>query len=433
MLWVDPTKNSLQTIVASYRPGRYHFAFWPTSAAAPGRRGGFRKQGAVAGVDMAMVDFAVPGTTAWMPAHLAQLRVTPETTLPAIPADLTRPLFPGLDLWDMWPLQEQGGHAALIGGSHWWFILAAPTLPDPDDRHAIARIRLVEQREGNWIDHGNAFPDGFTPGSREWAGSAVRRPDSLALDLYFTAAGRSGDGATSWEQRIFACAGLLSAEAAKAGIVWQAPEEIIVADDRLYQRVDANSGRAGFIKGFRDPAWFVDPADGLEYLLFTASLVDAGSEYDGAIGWARRSADGHWRLLPPLVTMDGINNEPERPHVVAHEGRYYLFFSTQRRMFAPGVAAGPNGLYGLVADQLTGPWRPLNGSGLVAANPAGAPLQAYSWWVTAALDVHGFADLPGVAEVPADADACWRRAHFGGVPAPVFRLALDGAASRLIA
>ncbi len=130
--------------------------------------------------------------------------------------------------------------------------------------------------------------------------------------------------------------------------------------------------------------------------------------------------------LDPVLRVDGLNNELERPHIVARDGRYYLFFSTQRRVFAPDGPNGPNGLYAMVAEQVLGPYRPVNGSGLVAANPAEAPYQSYSWWVTGELDVAGFIEMPGLMDDPANESAETRRAHFGGVPAPRFRIALDG-------
>jgi levansucrase len=130
--------------------------------------------------------------------------------------------------------------------------------------------------------------------------------------------------------------------------------------------------------------------------------------------------------LDPLLVCDGLNNELERPHIVARDGHYYLFFSTQRRVFAPGGPDGPNGLYGMVAEHVLGPYRPLNGSGLVAANPPQAPFQTYSWWVTGELEVAGFVEMPGLMSDPANESAETRRAQFGGVPAPRFRIALDG-------
>jgi levansucrase len=382
--------------------------------------------------DQGRAPIAPRARSAWEADHLACLTTDGSTTIPVIDPELSRPLFAGLDLWDMWPLQEPDGSTAKVNGGEIWFILSSPQLADPDLRHAIARIRLIERRDGEWVDHGHAFPDNFTPGSREWAGSAVRNPADGSITLYFTAAGTRGDRRDNWQQRIFATQGQLHTSSPRLSIAWQMPVEILFADGVHYQRVTPQVGRAGFIKGFRDPAWFIDPADGAEYLLFTASLVHAASEFDGAIGCAQRTIGGLWRLLPPLLSMDGVNNEPERPHVIHHAGRYYLFFSTQTRMFAPAVTAGPNGLYGMVADHMAGPWRPMNGSGLVAANPATAPQQAYSWWVAADLQVYGFADLIGEsADRPVD-DPIWRRAHFAGVPAPQFQLMLSGENSGIV-
>jgi len=62
----------------------------------------------------------------------------------------------------------------------------------------------------------------------------------------------------------------------------------------------------------------------------------------------------------------------------------------------------------------------------VIANPASVPAQAYSWWVTGEGEVRGFINYWGtnrdvIAETPE-----FRRKHFGGTPAPAFRLAFDG-------
>jgi levansucrase len=85
----------------------------------------------------------------------------------------------------------------------------------------------------------------------------------------------------------------------------------------------------------------------------------------------------------------------------------------------------------MVAPALMGPYEPLNGTGLVAANPPEAPCQAYSWWVTSDLEVAGFVDLTGLDGQPPVDDPAWRRAHFGGMPAPRFRLVLDGNRARV--
>ena len=96
-----------------------------------------------------------------------------------------------------------------------------------------------------------------------------------------------------------------------------------------------------------------------------------------------------------------------------HGGHYYAFWSTQTATFADGLRHAPVGLYGMVANAMDGPWRPINGSGLVLANPAARPQQTYSWYVDASLTVCSFVDvLPD--------------GSFGGMPAPLMQLELDG-------
>ncbi len=377
-----------------------------------------------------MEDLAQVAASRWTAEAVAAVRQDATTTIPLIDAGTLAAAkacgVAGIDLWDMWPVQLADGTTASISGGTLWMILSAPVLADSDLRHGIARIRLVLERDGAWIDCGEALSDGHCPGSREWAGTAVLNRATSAVTLYFTAAGRRGELAASFAQRLFETVGTLVGEGAGTRIIgWSEPVESLVADGRHYMLVDQVTGVPGFIKGFRDPAFFRDPADGAEYLLFTASIPDAASAWNGAVGVARR-ADGAWVALDPLLRVDGLNNELERPHIVARDGRYYLFFSTQRRVFAPGGPDAPNGLYAMVAEQVLGPYRPINGHGLVAANPPEAPYQTYSWWVTGELEVAGFIEMPGLTSDPANETAAVRRAHFGGVPAPRFRIALDG-------
>ncbi len=377
---------------------------------------------------------AEEGTSQWCATHVAAIGDISANTIPLVDAAIARPLCAGLDLWDMWPLQLADGATARFDGWTLWMILSAPLLPDPDERHHIARIRLFAQRAGEWHDCGNALPDGFNPGSREWAGSALFDPESGRVTLFYTVAGYAGETPRSYAQRLFQTSGTLHFSEGAARIDgWSAPAESFRSDNDRYVLVDQAEGKPGFIKGFRDPAHFRDPRDGADYLLFTASLKQSQSAWNGAIGIARANGASlrEWTLLPPLLAADGLNNEQERPHVIFHGGLYYLFWSTQRHVFAPDAPSGPNGLYGMVAPALSGPYQPLNGTGLVAANPDAAPFQTYSWWVTGELDVVGFVDLVGVEGAVKIDDPAWRRSHFGGVPAPKFRIELDGSTARV--
>jgi levansucrase len=368
-------------------------------------------------------------TSAWTADAVAGIPADAYEQAPVISGDDVRRILPGYDLWDYWPVQERDGRTAAIAGGTLYMFLSAPAGPDPEDRHGIARIRLIHHRADAWHDLGPLLPDGFSPGSREWSGSAFVDADHRYVTLYFTAAGRRGETMVSFEQRLF------ETEAALAVVDdvpvlkdWSVPQELVAADGIIYEDDMAGGGAIGTIKAFRDPFWFCDPANGADYILFSGSLAASSSHWNGAIGLAKRGSRG-WELALPLITADGLNNELERPHIVHHDGRYHCFWSTQRKVFAANGPQGPTGLYGMVADKLCGPWRPLNGTGLVFGNPRARPIQAYSWQVLADLSVISFADRLNLTTEPSDTQEA--RAHFGGTAAPEFKLILAGDTARL--
>ena len=363
-------------------------------------------------------------TTIWSRDAVAAIAHRPIPEVPHIAAQSRAPVLPGHDLWDYWPVQERDGRTAEIAGGALQMLLSAPVLPDPESRHGLARIRLMHETPHGWRDLGDLLPDGFAPGSREWSGSAIVTPQHDRVTLYFTAAGHRGEAEPSFDQRLFETSATLSiADGVPRLAEWSVPVESVAADGQIYSRDMTGGGAIGTIKAFRDPAWFCDPADGAEYIVFAASLAQSSSPWNGAIGVAR-GGGGQWTLEPPLITADGVNNELERPHLVHSDQRYYCFWSTQRKVFADGGPSGPTGLYGMVAEHLAGPWTPLNGTGLVCGNPPDAPIQAYSWLVLGDLSVISFVDRPGLTGDPVDVAEA-RRA-FGGTPAAPFRIVLDG-------
>ena len=366
-------------------------------------------------------------TFRWTPAHVAAIGDGAQAAAPVI-AGVPAPVLPGIDIWDHWPIIDRAGRTVDFPGGPLIIALTAPVLPDPDARHAIARLRLTQAGTDGWRDFGHLLPDDLDPGSREWAGTTVLEPDGRTVSLYYTSAGVRGEAVPSFRQRLLLTRGELSIEDGYARVTgWTSPVEIVAPDDRLYQSDMTGGGAVGAIKAFRDPFPFIDD-DGVEHVLFTASRFGSDSAWNGQIGIARRDGD-RWTLLPPLVDADGLNNELERPHIVRQDGRLLLFWSTQAKVFADGGPRGPTGLYGLVADDLYGPWRPLNGTGLVIANPGEAPFQAYSWLVLDDLSVWSFADLVGLRHPPVDVAAA-RRA-FVGTPAPVVTLSVEGDTTRV--
>ena len=356
----------------------------------------------------------------------AVIPTPPNRMAPVLGPPETRPLIAGVDLWDMWPLARPDGSTADVAGGVLWFALSAPILPDPADRHALARIRLLLECDGAWIDCGNAMPDGFTPGSREWSGSALLRGGRVTL--FFTAAGRRGEARVTFEQRLCHTTGTLAVSGGMPRIAdWSPVQETVRADSATYVIANQTEGGPGRIKAFRDPAYFRDPADGASYLLFAASLAAAAPYADGAIGLARATNDTlqSWALLPPLLHATGVNTELERPHLLHRDGRYILLWCTQRHVFAAGGPAGPTGLYGMEAGQLFGPYRPLNDDGLVLANPETEPAQAYSWWVTGEGRITSFVDYWGMEGRSFKQHPELVREQFGGVPAPFLQISIE--------
>jgi levansucrase len=373
-----------------------------------------------------------PGSPfAWTRRHLDRLVETAATTPAVIEAGSPARVLPDDDVWDLWPVQEADGSPSVVCGQELWMALSAPAVGHPEARHDVARLRLLARAGDEWDDLGNVFDDDASPGSREWSGSAVRRADG-SVSIYYTAAGHRGETRPTYVQRVIEARPKLVTSGGRIRL--EGPVEhhgVLRSDGRTYLPADELDGGPGRIRAFRDPGWFREPADGRQYLLVAAS-VPWQDRFMGAVALAAERRGG-WSLLSPLVIADGINHELERPHVVVHESRYYLFLVTQRHNFHPPGSA-PTGLYGFVAPSLTGPYEPLNGSGLVIRNPSDEPDQAYAWWVLPDLRAIGFVNYRSAQGTDMrHAAATEARACFGGTIAPVVQLALDGATTSIVA
>ena len=375
-------------------------------------------------------------TTAWKPQHLQQLRVLDENVLPVfVPADRVSPSAESY-FWDFWPVLTESGELAEIDGTELWMSLSAPRNGDPDQRHHLARLHFHTRRSGVWQDRGHLLPSGFTLGSHEWSGSAIYYPENRELRLFYTVVGESRSPGPSYVQGLAqACGTVVTTPAGISVVDWREQTESVPSDGQFYAVADQVEGEAGFIKAFRDPYYFLDPASGKPYLMFTASVANPTSRFAGAIGIAE--ADVHtgypWRLCPSLFEADGVNNELERAHIIYHDDLYYLFWSTQQRTFSPDCAA-PTGLYGAVSSSIMGPYQPLNDSGLVLSNPVSAPSQCYAWQVMPDLRVISFIDHVPTAPATAAAGQDLPATHaFVGTVAPEVHLRLAGDRTQLCA
>jgi len=370
--------------------------------------------------------------TAWTPEDLATLDRR-GTEIPVIAAADVVPVLPGQDIWDVWPLQDEDGSVAQIGGGEIWICLAAETRFDPELRHDVARTRFLFRQGAVWTDCGNLFPDDLNPGSREWSGSAMLLDDRRTIIAYFTATGRRGEAEKSFEQRLFQARGTLAWDGARpVARDWTEARPLCDADGVQYRDLTQVQMVNGKLKGFRDPGFFVDPADKRVHLFFAGSMGQSAEDLDGVIGRAEAGGpEGPFLLAAPVVVAEGVAGELERPHMIVHDGRYYLFWSCHAHVLRPVPADAPTGLYGMVGDTPAGPFAPLNGSGLVLSNPAAEPTQGYCWQVLDTLEVVSFVNYWGLAGRSVE-DPAVKRAQFGGTFAPRLRIALDGATTTLV-
>jgi len=351
-------------------------------------------------------------------------------------------------IWDTWLLRNRDGSIAEIDGYRVIFSLSAPKELLPGKRHDVATIRYFYSADGKtWTCGGTAFDDDAF-GSRQWAGSALY--DDGTVYLYYTAAGYRDEEELSYQQRIAVGAGG-TIETDKGGLSIDGPwsHEIILEPDGEYYEREAQS--RGMIYTFRDPWFFEDPVTHDTCLLFEANTpvpegdnpYDCDSvheEFNGSVGLAvSESGDPtDWDLREPLLEGVCTNQELERPHLVVRDGSYYLFISSHEHTFAPGLV-GYDALYGFVADSLRGEYEPLNGSGLVATNPASAPFQTYSWLAYPHREeilvnsFFNYYDLRGlslddVAGLPPEE----QQRRFGGTLAPTLRIELSGTETRIL-
>jgi levansucrase len=386
-------------------------------------------------------------TPAWTREQAATIGRDEATVAPIIyPPE--RRIDPSVHIWDTWLLRDRDGTIAEIDGWRVFLSLTAPSDLLPGKRHDVATLRYFYSRDGRrWHPGGRVFSGGEF-GSRQWAGSALY--DDGDLYIYYTAAGKADERDLSYSQEIaMATGGTVETDDDELAIEgpWE-HRSVLHPDGHYYETEDQYRG---MIYTFRDPWFYEDPATGKAWLLFEANTpVPEGSdacgsdpiqqEFNGSVGIAESPTGdpADWELRPPLLDAVCVNQELERPHVVRRDDRYYLFVSSHRHTFAPGLD-GVDGLYGFVADSLRGEYRPLNGSGLVVANPANAPFQAYSWLAfdhpedVLVESFFGYFDydrpsLDDVALLPEGEQ--FRR--FGGTLAPTLRIHLDGDRSRVL-
>jgi levansucrase len=416
--------------------------------------------------------------SSWPRSRAADIELSQETRIPLLSS--VTPLSENIWAWDSWVLRHPDGSQAKVHGHYLLFSLTAGRSLAPEDRHNNARIGYWISNNGkDWTFKGPVFKETESLGSRQWSGSAVYKNGKVYL--FYTAVGQKNDPWVSMEQRLALAKGSLVEDGDGVSLKDWSPHQVILEAEGTYYQTDAQSvfdpehpdrrtaapgpegarddGGSDIIYSFRDPWYFEDPETGKSMLLFAAntpgvshdkrcqkaSLGDADAainkgiprgavQYNGSVGLAIAPDPNNlfvWERKPAILNAECVNQQLEIPRFVFKDGKYYLFAASHTFTFANALKpVGLDALYGFVADDLTGNYEPLNGSGLVLGNPEEDPIQTFAWVVLKdglVISYVNYYNLEGLSpgdiyDQPVD----YLRQHFGGTLAPTIALDIEG-------
>ncbi|MED2944956.1 glycoside hydrolase family 68 protein [Bacillus swezeyi] len=320
-----------------------------------------------------------------------------------------------IDVWDTWPLQNADGTVAEYKGYHIVFGLAG----DPDNG-SDTFIYMFYKKVGDdsldsWKNAGRVFKDSdkyaandpyLKDQAEEWSGSATLTSDGEVRLFYTNRHPWDGEKHLGKQTLTTAQVNLSQPDADTLKIKGIEDFKSIFegGNGKVYQNVDQAFSEGNFMNNhtLRDPHYIED--NGHKYLIFEANT---GTEYgyegeeslynkayyggsnkffqaeknkllksskkelatlaNGAIGIIEINDDYTLnKVMKPLVVSNTVTDEIERPNIFKKDGKWYLFTSSRgSKMTIDGIDDEDIYLLGYVSDSLTGPYKPLNKTGLV--------------------------------------------------------------------
>ncbi|MCB2295250.1 glycoside hydrolase family 68 protein [Clostridium algoriphilum] len=317
-----------------------------------------------------------------------------------------------LDVWDSWPLQNADGTVANYKGYNINFALAGDPKNPSDTFVHIFYQKIGDTSIDSWKSAGRAFKDtdkevpndAFLKDQKEeWSGSATLTSDG-EVRLFYT--DRQSPNAPTYGKQILTTAQVNlsqpTADTLKVDGVEDQKSIFDGADGEMYQNVLQSVGVDKDNHTFRDPHYVEE--NGHKYLVFEANTgtkdgyqgekslynqayygssnaffqtekskllqspkKDYASVANGALGIIEINDDYTLKkVMKPLITSNTITDEIERANVFKMNGKWYLFTDSRgSKMTIDGVGDKDVYMLGFVADSLTGPYKPLNKTGLV--------------------------------------------------------------------
>ncbi|WP_102707821.1 glycoside hydrolase family 68 protein [Terribacillus saccharophilus] len=319
-----------------------------------------------------------------------------------------------MDVWDTWPLQNPDGTVADYNGYQIVFGLAG----DPKDA-SDTFIYMFYKKSGDdsidaWKNAGRVFDDNdkfngdkiLAGQQEEWSGSAAFIDGEIRL--FYTNRGGFDESQGIFGKQTLTTAKVNVSEKDTNSLQVDGVEDYKSIYDggngKTYENVNKAFEDRNFANNhtLRDPHYIEDK--GKKYLVFEANT---GTEYgysgeeslynrayygngmkffrkefnqlqnsdkkstaelaNGAIGIVEINDDYTLKKeMKPLVVSNTVTDEIERPNIFKKDGKFYLFTSTRgAKMTIDGIDNEDIYMLGYVSGSLTGPYKPMNKSGIV--------------------------------------------------------------------
>ncbi|AKG34893.1 glycoside hydrolase family 68 protein [Paenibacillus durus] len=320
-----------------------------------------------------------------------------------------------VDVWDSWPLQNADGTVANYKGYEVVFALAGDPKRGWDTFIHLFYKKIGDNSIDAWKSAGRVFKDSdknvpndpiLNKQAEEWSGSATLTSDGKVRLFYTNRQGWDPAHGFFGKQTLTTAQVNLSEPDASTLKVDGVEDfkSIFDGDGKIYQNVDQSFGGGDYSDNhtLRDPHYVED--NGHKYLVFESNTgTETGYQGEdafnnkafyggnkkffederekllagpkkslatlanGSLGIIELNDDYSLKtVMKPLIASNLVTDEIERANVFQKNGKWYLFTDSRgSKMTIDGIGAEDVYMLGYISDSLTGPYKPLNGSGLV--------------------------------------------------------------------
>ncbi|AJA46778.1 levansucrase [Clostridium pasteurianum DSM 525 = ATCC 6013] len=366
-------------------------------------------------------DFGISHITRYDMQKVAKEQNSSQFKVPGFDASKVKniPSAKGLDVWDSWPLQNADGTVANYKGYNIVFALAG----NPENGETF--IYLFYQKTGqtsinSWKNAGRVFKNSdkfvrkndsyLKHQTEEWSGSATLTSDGKIRLFYTDFSGSTQAGGTGDSNQTLTTAQVnLSQPDTKTLKINGVSDHKSIFDGgngTIYQNIqqfrDQGLWSSGDNHTLRDPHYVEN--NGHKYIVFEsntgttngyqgddslynkayyggsddffreeqAKLLKSSKKHlaslaNGALGIVELNNDYTVKnTMQPLITSNTVTDEIERANIFKLKDKWYLFTDSRgSKMTIDGISDKDIYMLGYVSDSITGPYKPLNGNGLV--------------------------------------------------------------------